>query len=210
MEFTSLVWLSMITCGFNTTVVSVEYRTCKSTGRCKRVSIQLLFRWNMQKIIANDLGSLFQYNCCFGGILLSVLWFNFSFKFQYNCCFGGIKANEKDLQRAFLFQYNCCFGGMDNRQDLHSSFSTFQYNCCFGGICNKTYYLFLLIRFNTTVVSVESSGVLYNATPATSFNTTVVSVEFWIVSLVTKEIKVSIQLLFRWNQILNLKMLNYL
>ena len=78
---------------FNTTVVSVECCQAFRQARLENtVSIQLLFRWNG----LNERGlyelTLFQYNCCFGGIFKDAQFFVNELLFQYNCCFGGIPA----------------------------------------------------------------------------------------------------------------------
>ena len=103
------------------------------------VSIQLLFRWNStfeegfefkessfnttvvsveyaKKVITQDGKILFQYNCCFGGIVKVPTVKKTDKKFQYYCCFGGMFLWKFLIYRLILaFQYNCCFGGIFKR-----------------------------------------------------------------------------------------------
>ena len=74
------------------------------------------------------------------------------------------------------FQYNYCFGGTKEDTKALTSYR-FQYNYCFGGTRNFSLCASSQISFNTTIVSVEQ--LLY----------------FYFVL----KLKVSIQLLFRWN-----------
>ena len=99
----------------------------------------------------------------------------------------------------------------------------FQYNYCFGGTCCAYEFCRFVVRFNTTIVSVEPFNVGFSLFFWGSFNTTIVSVEhktytfnlkdlikfqynycfggtYPITGITTRIIFVSIQLLFRWNR----------
>ena len=128
--FNLLRWMFLC---FNTTIVSVELSFALLSSSIKRfqynycfggtlqvyyrlfykpVSIQLLFRWNLE-----EMHFLKLWKTSFNTTIVSVeLAFSGSFSlfitlFQYNYCFGGTKSKVLIPNTPKPFQYNYCFGG---------------------------------------------------------------------------------------------------
>ena len=144
------------------------------------VSIQLLFRWNIQSAIPLILVLCFNTTVVSVELHLEHSWTIIFVLFQYNCCFGGIVQVERNGRRF----------------DFYVSIQLlFRWNDKITQTINKLNYF----GFNTTVVSVEwnsrkSKGILYCVSIQllfrwnngndickeiceARFNTTVVSVE---------------------------------
>ena len=153
----------------------------------RQVSIQPLFRWNLNSGIVSGNLVMFQYNHCFGGTKTFQGLYNLQVcvsiqplfrwnreeimnnekitKFQYNHCFGGTLFCIPFYYTNNRFQYNHCFGGTYDGQKFNVYINKFQYNHCFGGTKQNTKsYKPFVKGFNTTIVSVEPIaivGVIY-------------------------------------------------
>ena len=96
---------------FNTTIVSVEHFKDGEETKTAKVSIQLLFRWNITpsptsiSVTYVSIQLLFRWNLKNNSSIKSPLWF------QYNYCFGGTLIQRKTplprlVSIQLLFRWN--------------------------------------------------------------------------------------------------------
>ena len=119
------------------------------------ISIQHLFRFNVETIIVGDFVYGFQYNTCFGSIIVDKILSDNPQAFQYNTCFGSIEVIIKVVDLTEEFQYNTCFGSIFSPISIPALCSKFQYNTCFGSILIVSPEREEEANFNTTLVSVQ-------------------------------------------------------
>ena len=121
--------------------------------------------------------------------------------FQYNCCFGGMLRSRKKRGHYNKVSIQLLFRWNNKKIRKVKLIGQFQYNCCFGGIFNNLYNDYTPRDcFNTTVVSVEFILFIYfSICFQFQYNCCFGGIFNFVNSKVTNTLGVSIQLLFRWN-----------